>query len=208
LKGAKYTEATAANILDRAAAILHGGGIVAFPTETYYGLGADPFNEEALARLFAVKKRPVNMPILVLIDGPGMLELLVEDIPERCRPLMDRYWPGPLTLLFPAKKELSGLLTGGTGTIGIRFSPNALVGRLLQIWKKPITATSANISGESPAATASAVADSFANSIDYIIDGGSTPGGQCSTILGCNRDGLQVVREGRIAIDPQDLSEK
>ena len=65
MKGAKYTEATAANILDRAAAILHGGGIVAFPTETYYGLGADPFNEEALARLFAVKKRPVNMPILV-----------------------------------------------------------------------------------------------------------------------------------------------
>lgn len=181
---------------------------MAFPTETYYGMGVDPFNEEALARLFAVKKRPMNMPILVLVEGPEMLDLLVDDIPERYRPLMDRYWPGPLTLLFPAKKELSELLTGGTGTIGIRQSPNPLVGRLLHAWKKPITATSANISGETPAAAASAVIDSFADEIDYVIDGGSTPGGQCSTILGCNRDGLQVVRRGRIAVDPLETYQK
>ncbi len=181
---------------------------MAFPTETYYGLGVDPFKEEALKKVFFVKKRPVNMPILVLIDGQEMLHQLVDHIPDAYLPLMDRYWPGPLTLLFPARDHLSGFLTGGTGTIGIRLSPHPLVARLLHAWKKPITATSANISGEMPAENAAAVAASFADSIDCIIDGGSTPGGKSSTIIGCGRNGLKVVRQGRLDIGQGEIPGK
>jgi len=194
-----------AHMLRRAVDVLEDGGVTAFPTETYYGLGVDPFNGEALERLFWVKKRPINMPILLLVDGLEMLHELVEGIPDVYLPLMDKYWPGPLTLLFPARKHLSELLTGGTETIGIRRSPNPLLGRLLQIWGKPITATSANISGEMPATNAAAIAQSFGDSIDYIIDGGNTPGGKCSTILGYTHDGLKLVRQGQLTIDLERL---
>ena len=200
MKNSNGYKAAETHIFDRAITILDNGGIVAFPTETYYGLGVDPYSQEALKRLFFIKKRPLNMPILVLVDGLEMLYELVDSIPDFYLPLMEQYWPGPLTLLFPARKHLSEFLTGGTETIGIRRSPNPLVDRLLRIWGKPITATSANISGELPATNVAAVAQSFGDSIDYIIDGGNTPGGKCSTIIGCTQGRLKLVRPGQLTI--------
>ncbi len=187
--------------LDKAVMYLDQGGIISFPTETFYGLGVNPFNEKAVKRLFSIKGRDRNKPILLLAGDKGMLSQLVSGIPECYVPLMDKYWPGPLTLLFPAGKNVNQLLTGGTGMIGIRVSSDPIVKRLLSLWCKPVTATSANISGEPPAATAGDVARIFGCQIDHIIDGGATPAGLCSTIVGCEKGELTLVRKGKISFE-------
>jgi tRNA threonylcarbamoyl adenosine modification protein (Sua5/YciO/YrdC/YwlC family) len=112
--------------LARAVVELQRGGIVAFPTETFYGLAVDPFCRSALVALFELKKRAADKPILVLIDHIEQLSQLVKSIPQQYVPLMERHWPGPLTLIFPAKKSLPVELTGGTGTIGVRISSHPL----------------------------------------------------------------------------------
>lgn len=174
------------------------GGVIAFPTETYYGLGADPFNNKALERLFALKQRDEKKPVLVLVESVDMLSLLADDIPTVFQPLMRRYWPGPLTLILPALESVPALLTGGTGTIGVRISPNPVVQAILQGWQSPVTATSANISGTPPAAEASSVRNYFSDAVDCIVDGGRTPAGLCSTIISCEEGRLKLLREGQI----------
>jgi L-threonylcarbamoyladenylate synthase len=184
---------------NEAAALLQRGGLIAFPTETYYGLGVDPFNAEALRRLFAVKRRAKNKPVLVLVNNQEQAPLLAADMPDALRLLMSRFWPGPLTLVFPAKKDLPELLTGGTGTVGIRQSPDAAAAKLLAAFGGPITATSANRSGEAAAVTAEDVAAAFGNELDLILDGGRTPGGAGSTLIGWAAQGPRCFREGRIS---------
>jgi L-threonylcarbamoyladenylate synthase len=181
-----------------AARLLKQGGLVAFPTETYYGLGVDPFNTEALRRLFAVKRRAADKPVLVLVAEQSQVPLLAEETPEPLRLLMNRFWPGPLTLVFPAKKNLPVLLTGGSGTVGIRQSPELTAAQLLAAFGGPITATSANRSGTPAAVTAADAEAAFGTDIDLILDGGRTPGGAGSTLLGCDGQKLRCFREGRI----------
>ena len=158
--------------LDRAVSCLKDGGIVAFPTETSYGL--------------------------VLIGEMGQLGKLAESIPDLYYPLMRDFWPGPLTLIFPGRKNLPPLLTGGTGTIGVRISSNAIAAELCRRWGRPLTATSANISGSPPATCAADVKVFFGSKVDCLVDGGSTPAGPCSTIVGIRRNSLQLFREGRV----------
>ena len=184
--------------LAQAVTCLQGGGIVAFPTETYYGLAVDPFNEKALRALFRLKARDIQKPILVLISSTGQLEEIVDSIPELYQPLMKDFWPGPLTLIFPGRKNLSPLLTGGTGTIGIRISSNTIAAELCRRWGQPITATSANISGMTPAACAEDAKEIFGSAIDCIVDGGRTPARRCSTIVGIRQSRLQLFREGQV----------
>jgi len=176
--------------------VLRQGGVVAFPTETYYGLAVDPFNPAALARLFALKQRPKGKAVLVLINDPAQLDLLVRQIPPPFPSLMARFWPGPLTLVFPARSDLSELLTGATGTVGVRISPHPAANRLLTAFGAPLTATSANLSGRAPATTAAQVAAWFGAAVDYVVDGGPTPGGKGSTLVGCGNDGLILLRDG------------
>ena len=183
---------------EAAARLLRQGGLIAFPTETYYGLGVDPFNAKALRRLFAVKRRAADKPVLVLVADQSQVPLLAEETPEPLRLLMNRFWPGPLTLIFPAKKKLPESLTGGSGTVGIRKSPAPPAARLLAAFGRPITATSANRSGEVAAVTATAVETAFGTEIDLILDGGRTPGGAGSTLVGWDGQGLRCLREGRI----------
>lgn len=185
---------------DKALSCLEEGRVISFPTETYYGLGVDPFNETALEKLFTIKRRDKNKAILVLIGDVGMLSQLAEDIPRNYLPLMKKHWPGPLTLLFPAQKQLSHLLTGGTDTIGVRISSCSVVQNFFKLWSKPITATSANLSGELPAENAKQVFNIFGNNVDYIFDGGATPAGLCSTIIGCTGKGLSLVRRGQVKV--------
>ena len=186
--------------LRTAAAILRSGGIVGFPTETYYGLAVDPFNPKALDRLFWAKKRPLNLPVLVLIQGREQLASLIPALPPLALLLIDRFWPGPLTLVCPALPELPGLLTGGTGTVGFRHSSSQAANRLVTAFGRPITATSANRSGFLPAVTAAETAQIFGDSIDLVLDGGTTPGGKGSTLVAI-RDGLPYcLREGQIAL--------
>ena len=182
----------------QAVSCLQQGGIVAFPTETSYGLAVDPFNEAALRALFRLKARDINKPILVLIGETGQLGALADSIPDMYRPLMQRFWPGPLTLIFPGRKNLPPLLTGGTGGIGVRISSHTAAVELCRMWGRPLTATSANISGFPPATCAADVQASFGAGVDCLVDGGGTAAGQCSTIVGIHRGRLQLLREGQV----------
>lgn len=184
--------------LDRAAAIIKKGGVVAFPTETYYGLAVDPFNEEALETLFRLKRRSRSKPILVLIKDAGQLSLLTPDIPPLFQPLISRFWPGPLTLVFQALAGLSARLTGNTGTVGARISSNPTAKLLAEKTGIPITATSANISGRPPATTSAEIREQFGRHLDMVLEGGQTPGGPGSTVVGADDHGPRLIRAGVI----------
>lgn len=186
--------------VDLAVEHLRQGHIVAFPTETYYGLAVDPDNQPAVERLFALKNRPVDKPLLLLIENTTQLSSLVASIPPHFGPLMERYWPGPLTLVFPALGSVNPKITAGSKTVGVRISPHPLAGQLVQKFGKPITATSANLSGKAPAKSALEVSLMFGKDIDFILDGGETTAGLCSTIIGVKESQLFVIRQGEVDI--------
>jgi L-threonylcarbamoyladenylate synthase len=186
--------------VDLAVEHLRQGHIVAFPTETYYGLAVDPENQPAVERLFALKNRPVDKPLLLLIENTTQLSSLVASIPPNFGPLMERYWPGPLTLVFPALGSVNPKITAGSKTVGVRISPHPLAGQLVQKFGKPITATSANLSGKAPAKSALEVSLMFGKDIDFILDGGETTAGLCSTIAGVKESQLFVIRQGEVDI--------
>ncbi len=191
-------EPAGAATVEKAAALILQGGIVALPTETSYGLAVDPFNEKALRRLFRVKQRPEYKPILVLIDQISWLSQLVAAIPACYQVLFARHWPGPLTLIFPALPHLSRLLTGGTTTIGIRISSDPQARALCRATGGPITATSANISGAEPALSVPQIIDQFGDTLDLIIDDGVRRAGPSSTVVTQVQGELHLVRTGRI----------
>lgn len=184
-----------------AAEYLRQGKLIGFPTETYYGIGVDPENGQSVAQVFKIKKRTIKKPLLVLIESRQQLENLVEYIPRSYYRLMDQYWPGALTLIFPAKASVIPGLTAHTGTIGIRLSPHPLAKALIQAVGKPITATSANISGRPAAQSAGGVLNMFGNNLDYILDGGKTAGGASSTVVAEEKGRLVILRKGQINID-------
>ncbi len=183
--------------IKKAIRLLKQGGLIGFPTETYYGLGVDPLNNTALQRLFSVKQRSPDKAVLVLVADQSQVKRFAASIPDDFVTLMDVFWPGPLTLVFPARRDVPELLTGGTGTVGIRQSPNAVAIKLLQEFAGPITATSANRSGGEPATTAQQVEKIFRSEVDLVIDGGATPGGPGSTLVGFDRE-IYCIRAGRI----------
>jgi len=185
--------------IKKAVQIIRQGGVVAFPTETYYGLGVDPFNPQALTKLFAIKKRSSAKPVLTLITSQEQLSLLTLEIPSLFLPLFS-LWPAPLTLVFKALPSLPSRLTGGTGTVAVRISPHPLAMALVRAYRQPLTATSANISGKPPAVTADEVRMYFGDTVDFVIDGGRTQGGKPSTVVGIDNDALTVIREGVISL--------
>jgi L-threonylcarbamoyladenylate synthase len=187
--------------LNRAVAVLNGGGVVAFPTETYYGLAVDPLNPLALNHLFTLKQRDTAKPILTLVDDRESLPLLVHEIPVIYLQLMENFWPGPLTLIFQARINLPSLLTAGTSTIGVRQSSHPFARQLLRAFGRPITATSANISGHDAAVDAYGVKAQFGNRIEMVFDGGKAPGIVGSTIVGLEGSKLNLIREGVIPYD-------
>lgn len=184
--------------LAQACGVLRAGGVVAFPTETYYGLAVDPFNQRALSRLFALKRRSAGKPVLLIVDNPSQLSLLVAEIPHSFTLLMEKFWPGPLTLVFPGTPSLPEMLTGRGGTIGVRVSSHPVARRLVRAFGQPITATSANLSGQPAAVTASGVRDQLGPEVDAILDGGETPGGKGSTLLGYQGGRVSLLRGGVI----------
>ena len=172
------------------------GGIVAVPTETYYGLGVNPFDPQAVDRLLRVKGRPDGKPILVLIGNRGQLAMLVQKVSRTASLLMDTFWPGPLTILFTAAPSLPSNLTAGTGTIGVRLSSCRPLAELLSL-TGPLTGTSANRSGDAPAQDASRVQESLGPDLAIIIDAGPTPGGAPSTVVDA-RETVRLIREGAL----------
>lgn len=184
--------------LSLAVSLLRQGEIVAFPTETYYGLAVDPDCASAVEKLFMVKNRQEHKPLLLLIEKKEQLDNIVRDVPPAYWPLMKKYWPGPLTLVFQAKANVNLKVTGNTGTVGVRISPHPVAQELVRLMGKPITATSANISGQPPARSAQEVVEMLGNKIAYIVDGGQAAAGLCSTIVGVHNSQLSLIRRGQI----------
>jgi len=201
----KWREEDAGAFWDEARTVLTRHGIIAVPTETFFGLAVNPFQEEALSRLFALKDRALEKPVLVMVTGPEMLDQVVHDVPEVASRLMARFWPGPLTIIFPSLPHLPRLLTGGTGTIGVRQPRQSLTCRLITALGHPITGTSANRAGRRSLVRALEVAREFGDGVDLILDAGPCPGGLPSTIVDVTTSSPRLVRAG--AIPPAELAE-
>ena len=187
--------------LNSATEILQQGGIVAYPTETFYGLGAKFDLKNPVERIFLLKNRPFNNPLPLIIGNQNLLTLIADTPNRRALRLIRNLWPGPLTLLLPAKRGLPVLITGDSGKVGVRIPGQSFALELAQHANFPITSTSANISGKPPAQDAEAVHRSFVDAIDLLIDGGTTVGGHPSTIVDACGDTLSIVREGAISSD-------
>lgn len=183
---------------------LRAGGVIAFPTDTAYGLGADPFNEQAVRRIFELKGRPETKPILLLVNSIAMARS-VAFLSDMALALAKRFWPGPLTMILPAREAVPELVTAGTRSVGLRWARAAFAGRLLDALNQPITATSANRSGAPSAVTVDEICEQFGKSIDVIIDGGELPARGGSTLLDLTGTAARILREGPIA--ESELSE-
>jgi len=177
----------------QAAGILRAGGIVAYPTETVYGLAVDPFSEAALRRLMEAKGRPETNPILCIIAGAEQLDALVAEVSPKARRCMDRFWPGPLSLVLPRKEGVPDLLTAGSGRVCVRCPDHDDARALCAAFGGPITSTSANRSGE-PAV--SDLDDLYLEDIALALDAGPLPPSPPSTVY--DPDAGKVLREGAI----------
>ena len=185
-------------VINSAAAIISRGGVIAYPTETIYGLGADATNEQAIHRLFEIKGRHFNNPISVIIGDSQDVHPLVCKITAAAQKLMDAFWPGPLTIVFEAADWVSPLLTANTGKIGIRLSGHDGARRIALVTGTPLTATSANLSGEPECADADAVIDQIGDKIDAVIDLGVNGGTVGSTIIDATSEKPIILRSGVI----------
>jgi len=177
--------------------VISAGGVIVYPTDTYYGLGADPRNSAAVNRLFAIKGRLPDQPILLLIADATELRDWAAEITQQAEMLIQRYWPGPLTLVFKARVDVLAQVTAGTGTVGLRVPGNALTRSLLRYLGHALTGTSANIS-KKPSPTTAQEAAAVGGMVDLILDGGETAGGKPSTIIDVRTEIPHVIREGAI----------
>lgn len=189
-----------ADALAHAAGVLRHGGLVAFPTETFYGLGASATDAVAVRRVAQVKHRDEAKPLLVLVDSVAMAERVAAEVTPAARELMRRHWPGALTLVLRARADLPRELTAGTETIGVRLSPHPIARGLVSALRGPVTAPSANLEGAAPPATAADVLRVFAGAIDLVLDGGPTPGGLPSTVVDVTGAIPRVLRPGAVSI--------
>ncbi len=186
-------------IITRAAKILKGGGIIAYPTETFYGLGADATSEKAIQKIFAVKGRDFKNPISLIIARIEDVYPLVQDVPKTAKKLMAGFWPGALTIVFSASDKVSSLLTAGSDKIGLRVSNHPMASKIAQAIERPLTATSANQSGMPECSQASEVIKQIGDRIDAILDWGQTRGVKASTIIDVTCSPPSILREGTIS---------
>jgi len=183
-------------VIGRAAAILRQGGLVAFPTETVYGLGADGLNPAALARLFEAKGRPATDPVILHIADPDALPQLAQEVPPAAWTLVRRFWPGPLTLVLPKRPIVPDLATAGLPTVAVRMPAHPVALALIRAAGVPIAAPSANRFGRTSPTTAQHVWEDLAGRIDLILDAGPTPIGVESTVVDLTRPVPTILRPG------------
>ena len=180
--------------------VLAVGGIIAYPTETFYGLGADALNPRAVRKIFAAKQRDESQPLLILIPDRSHLSRYARMISPIAEKLIDRFWPGPLTLIFSAQPNLPPELCAYTGTVAVRVSPHPVARAVVEAFGSAITSTSANLSGQPSPTTANDVLQQLAENIDLIIDAGRTAGGKPSTIVDVTSSSPRLVREGAVSV--------
>ena len=187
------------DVINSAAAIVSRGGVIAYPTETIYGLGADATNEQAIRRIFEIKGRNFNNPISLIIGHSQDVYPLVRKVTASAQKLMDAFWPGPLTIIFEAAGSVSPLLTADTGRIGIRLSGHDAARKIAVKAGKPLTATSANLSGLPQCATADEVIAQLGDRLDAVVDLGKTIGFTGSTIIDATTEPPVILRSGGIS---------
>ena len=191
--------ASSPGAIQKALEVLRNGGLVAFPTDTVYGVGALAFDGSAIESIYAAKDRPIEKAIPILIGDMADLERVGMDIPESARQLAARFWPGPLTVLVPKRPDLPEAVSA-TATVGVRV-PDHEVARALLREAGPMAVTSANISGAQSPITAQEVQEQLGGRIRLILDGGSTPGGVPSTLVDCTTPELRLLREGPLSLE-------
>lgn len=178
--------------------ILQSGGVIAYPTETFFGLGCDSENEKAVERIYQVKGRLFTSPLSVIAGKMDDALNLIDEVTPSGQRLMDHFWPGPLTLIFKSSSRVLPRLTAHTGKIGIRISSHPLATLITNALSRPITATSANLTGARECLSAADVIENLGDRLDAIIDAGITPGGTGSTIIDVTIDPPALLREGVI----------
>ncbi|MFO8060546.1 MAG: L-threonylcarbamoyladenylate synthase [Bacillota bacterium] len=192
-------------LIASAADLLRRGGLVAYPTETVYGLGACGFDREAVSRVFAVKERPADRPLLLALTGPEMLDGVVREVPDLARALMDAFWPGPLSLILPRSDRVPDAVTAGGDGVGVRCPDHPAARQLIRELGAPLTSPSANISGQPSCRCAGEVLEHLGGRIEAVIDGGPVGGGAESTVVDLTGEVPVLVRRG--ALGPAQLRE-
>jgi L-threonylcarbamoyladenylate synthase len=197
IESSKTKKTSADNFADAVAA-LRCGTVIVFPTETIYGLGADAFNFAAVEKVFQLKGRDPNNPIPVLIADREMLGTLVVEVPPLADKLIGGFWPGPLTIVLRARNDIPAPLVNSTGGVGVRISSQPIATELVKALGRPLTATSANPSGQLPARTVEEAKTIFGGRIDIFVDGGELTSKTGSTVAEINGDMIKIIREGEI----------
>jgi L-threonylcarbamoyladenylate synthase len=185
-------------LLARAADVIRAGGVVAVPTDTLYGLAADPFNPKAVDRIFAAKGRADAQAVALVAADEAQVVACLGALTAIGRKLAAQFWPGPLTILMTAADALAPNVSAGTGMVGVRVPDHRVARELCRLASSPLVATSANRSGQPPTRDADQVAAALGGSIDLLVDSGPTPGGAPSTIVDTSGEAPRLVREGAI----------
>jgi L-threonylcarbamoyladenylate synthase len=191
----RYDEA-----VELACSAILGGGVIVYPTETLYGIGANALDPGAVELVARVKRRPDRKPMLVIVRDAGAAAGLVASVPASARALMEAFWPGPLTIVFPAAAGLPAGLTAGTGTIGVRVPSSPFCLALLRACGVPVTSTSANLAGEPPPRTTDAIRRALGPAIRLYVDAGELPASPPSTVVSVAGPVPRLLREGAITL--------
>lgn len=187
--------------IERAVAHLREGQVIAYPTETIYGLGADVQERKAVKRIYDLKARDYGLPISILVSDLKMLRDVASEVPDRALPLMRKFWPGPLTILLPASQLIPKGLVTNTGKVGIRISSNPVAAALVETFGRPLTTTSANLSGFPPSLSVKHVQKYFGEKLPCIIDGGEVEPSRGSTVVDIGEETMRIIRDGAIPAD-------
>ena len=187
------------NIIKEIVNVLDNDGLIIFPTDTVYGIACNSYSDKAIKRLYKAKKRDFNKPISVLTDSISKIDLMVDNINEKEKELMNKYFPGNLTIIFNKKEHVSDLLTSNSPTIGVRIPNNKVALKILSSYPYPLATTSANISGEDNGTEINDFIDEFKDTVDIIIDGGKTTDIP-STIVRVENSEIKVLRDGSLKI--------
>ncbi len=187
--------------IDKAAEVISQGGLVAFPTETVYGLGADALNPEAVGQIFIAKGRPLDNPIIVHVAELSHLEILTDDIRAEAATLMEKFWPGPLTLIFNKSAKVPKAVTAGQETVAVRMPKNNVALALIRAFGSPIAAPSANLSGRPSGTTGRHVFQDLGGKIDMVLDAGAVEVGVESTVLDISTQPATILRPGAVTIE-------
>ena len=196
---AKKVDAGKARSITQAAQVILEGGVIIYPTETIYGIGANALEPKIVEKVFTIKERNKSNPILVLVPDRQSLEELVIGVPEQAEVLMRNFWPGPLTIVFKASPIVSPILTAETGKIGIRLSSDPFCRELLNICRIPITSTSANLSGEPNPDSIGIISKRVLDSVDLIVDAGKLTSQTPSTVVDVTKGKVELLREGAVS---------